>query len=93
MNVEKCRGGVGKCVREVGCVEKCGGGVGKGVGAWGKCVGVWGEGVKKWGEWENMGEERKSVLGVGESEKRCGKMCWGWDVGKVRGEVGRGVGV
>ena len=36
MSVEKCGGGVGKCVGvwgEVGCVDKCGGGVGK-------CIGV-----------------------------------------------------
>ena len=30
--------------------------------------------------WENMGELWESVLGVGESEKKCGKVCWG--VGK-----------
>ena len=30
--------------------------------------------------WENMGEVWESVLGVGESEKRCGNVCWG--VGK-----------
>ena len=34
-----------------------------------------------------MGEVRESVLNVGESEKRCGKVCWG--VGKY---WGRGVG-
>ena len=37
-----------------------------------------------------MGEEWESVLGMEESEKRCGKVCR--DVGKVRGDVGRGVG-
>ena len=30
--------------------------------------------------WENMGEVWESVLGETESEKRCGKVCWG--VGK-----------
>ena len=38
--MEKCRGGVGKCVGEVGCVKKCG------VGAE-KCVGCGGEGKRK----------------------------------------------
>ena len=44
-----------------------------------KCVGVWGE-VWKSGGVGKYGEVWESVLGVGESEKRCGKVCWG--VGK-----------
>ena len=51
VSVEKCGGGVWKCVGEVGCAGKCG------VGA-GNCVGVWGEGEAK----EGVG----SVLGCGE---------------------------
>ena len=34
MRVEKCGGGVGNCVWEVGCVEKCGGGVACGKVYW-----------------------------------------------------------
>ena len=37
--MEKCGGGVGKCVEvwgEVECVDKCGGGVGKCIGVQGK---------------------------------------------------------
>ena len=69
-----CRGsslkrGVGE-VRRDGGVKKCGGGVRK-------CVAGVGEGVERW---ENMGEVWESVLGEGESEKRCGKVRWG--VGK-----------
>ena len=59
---------------------------------WGRCGKVlWGvgEGVEKWEEWENIGEVWESVLGVGESEKSYGKVCWG--LGKVRGNLGRGV--
>ena len=41
--------------------------------------------------WENMGEVWESVLGVGESEKRCGKVFWVWE--KVKRGVGKCVGV
>ena len=76
-------------MRRDGGVKKCGVGVRK-------YVGVWGEGAKKWREWENMGEVWESVLGVGESEKRCGnggevwgcKEVWGEVWGSVRGGVG-----
>ena len=69
-----CRGsslkrGVGE-VRRGGSVKKCGGGVRK-------CVAGVGEGVEGW---ENMEEVWESVLGEGETEKRCGKVFWG--VGK-----------
>ena len=36
VSVEKCGGGVGKCVGEMGCVEKCGVGAGKFVEVWGE---------------------------------------------------------
>ena len=49
------------------------------------CWGVGGRCGKVEG-WENMEEVWESVLGVGESEKRCGKVCYG--VGKYWGRCG-----
>ena len=89
--MEKCGGGVGKCVGvwgEVGCVEKCGGGgvYGK---MWGRCGKVyWGAGnlsslkrdveeVRRGGGVKKCGGGvRKCVAGVGGKVWRGGKI-WG----------------